>query len=220
LRMEAWLAHVRKKRRLEGVVRAIGDHPFLLVDDLNADQAEMLSGWWPGPLMVIETSAQNFQAFLRSPGVLTHADRTKIQRLISSKFGGDLGAVNGSQLHRYPGSMNFKKGGSWCTELTFVRRTETAAGADQISRLLAQEVDALTSTPTIRPAVHQPVGTDPSREAFGYACRQLKRGADHEQIAAQIATLFNTAGKHSVGRDGGLGWGRRTVKNAAARLCL
>lgn len=216
LRMETWLAHSRGKKRLEGVVRPIGDHPFLLIDDLSHEQVNKLENWWYGSMMVIETSKSNHQAFLRAPGVLTHAERTSIQRQISSKFGGDLGAVNGSQLHRYPGSMNFKNGGSWCTKLTFDRYAETA-GADQISKL-EQEAGAPTTTPAIRPAAHQPVGTDPSRQAFGYACREIKRGADHEWIAAQIADLFNQNDKHTVGRDGGLGWGRRTVKNAALRV--
>lgn len=214
--MEDYLGRARGKKRLEGVLHAVGDHPILLVDDLDHDQVAALTDWWAGPMLTIQTSPGNHQALLRATVVLTHDQRTTIQRALVVRFGGDVGAANGSQLHRYPGSMNFKNGGSWCTRLTSARSTGRGDAGVQVEALLAQHHEQTGS----RPAVTQNAGPatgDPSRAAFVHALVGLRRGVPTEQLVAHIAAVYNTSGKHTRGRDEGIGWARRTVNNAVRK---
>jgi hypothetical protein len=81
----------------------------LLVDDLDARRVLHLKEKWTGSAAILETSRGNFQAILLMDSERGRDERVSIERALVALFDGDIGAVNPTQLHRLPGSVNWKK---------------------------------------------------------------------------------------------------------------
>jgi hypothetical protein len=202
------------KTKLEGVVAGVGDHPILLVDDLTLESSKELELWWPGAMALIETSQNNFQALLIASRPLTASERLSAQRVLAQKFDGDVKAITGTQLHRYPGSMNHKKGASWRTKLAFVRQAERDV-ANQLIQLLE-----------IKPTTQANIGgqksanqkSDNSSEAFRWTLASLRRRVPEARIIEGLMSEYNPDGKHSRGGDHGLAWAQRTLGAALLRM--
>ena len=225
LYMQWHLVSKKQKKRLEGVLHVLGDHSILLLDDLDPVALAAVGQWWQGARAAIETSPGNYQAFLKADRPLTSAQRLACQRALAARFGCDGGAVGGVQMHRYPGSINHKNGGSWCTRLVAIRDAQGGDVGAQVDELLAA-VPTPASAPQVKPdqqKTQQPQrqnggGDDPSRAAFNFAFRQLKAGVSPDMLASQIAERFNTNGKHTRGQDGGIGWAKRTIESTGVKV--
>lgn len=202
------------KTKLEGVVAGVGDHPILLVDDLTLESSKELELWWPGPMALIETSQCNFQALLISSRSLTAGERLSAQRALAQKFDGDTKAITGTQLHRYPGSMNYKQGKSWRTKLAFVRQAERDV-TNQLLELLEIKPTPQTQIGGQKSANQK---SDKSAEAFRWTLANLRLRVPEARIIEGLKSEYNPDGKHSRGGDHGLAWAQRTLR--AARLLI
>jgi hypothetical protein len=89
-------------------VRPSGQHNLSLVDDLTPDHISAMKGSGFAPALVIETSPDNFQAWLKHPRVLDKGLGTAVARALAQKFGGDIGAADWRHYGRLSGFVNRK----------------------------------------------------------------------------------------------------------------
>ena len=75
-------------------IRPAGEHQFSLVDDLVADNLDRMGREGFPPCVVVETSPDNFQAWLNHGEVLPKDVSTVAARALAQKFGGDQGAAD------------------------------------------------------------------------------------------------------------------------------
>lgn len=129
---------------LGGVYIRPMDRRVTILDDLGVDQIKQLADMNFAPAVVLETSANNFQAWIRllppeapepSLEVATHASRSLIKA-----FGGDAGAVGAERFGRMPGFLNRKpkhdrKGRAPWVTLRAATGALAAAGRNLIERI-------------------------------------------------------------------------------------
>lgn len=89
-------------------VRPGGEHACTLLDDLDAEAVRRLYREGFAPTAVIETSPNNFQAWLRHSEILPRALSTLAARNLAARFGGDPGAADWRHFGRLPGFTNPK----------------------------------------------------------------------------------------------------------------
>lgn len=90
---------------------AEGGHPaIVLVDDLDAAAVARLVADGLEPLLVVETSPRNHQAWVRlADAPITPALAHRAARYLAETYGGDLRAVASTQPGRLPGFTNRKE---------------------------------------------------------------------------------------------------------------
>lgn len=192
---------------------------LLLVDDLQEHSVRDLQTWWPGPLVVLETSPHNFQALLVSHRGLTRLEQASCQKALQKRFEGDDGATGASQLHRFAGSTNFKTsgrvGGHPFVCRTLIQTDGEDAAFEQLDELLDAKSLDRSSTPARRaPARRGGVATgmgDNSVQAFWWTVGQVKKGTSYDAILNHLQTVFLT---HHDPDD----WPHRTLHNALFSL--
>jgi hypothetical protein len=89
-------------------VRPKGEHHLTLVDDLTKDAISMMKAGGFNPALVVETSPDNFQAWLKHPEQLSKDVSTTAARALAQKFGGDRGAADWRHFGRLAGFTNRK----------------------------------------------------------------------------------------------------------------
>jgi len=90
-------------------VRPAGDHGWILIDDLTRSAIEKLDQQGLRPSLVVETSPQNYQAWLWMGRALPAEERLQLSRDITREFGGDTGAIGSLRYGRLPGFTNRKE---------------------------------------------------------------------------------------------------------------
>ena len=183
----------------------------LLIDDVVRYQLDEIRAFWPGPLSIIETSPENFQSFLISPRGLTADEYLKCAQFLASRFGGDLNAARPRQLHRFPGSPNWKPsivsdGRPFITRLIACFEGEEGFDlADQLDEMLGGSAAAPARPRAVRQA--RPGVGDNSSAAFAWTLRQLDLGTPHDAILAGLQTRW-------LGHHDAKDWPARTLHNA------
>jgi len=89
-------------------VRPKGEHDLSLVDDLTKDALSMMKAGGFNPAVVVETSLNNFQAWLKHPERLSKEVSTAAARALAEKFGGDRAAADWRHFGRLAGFTNRK----------------------------------------------------------------------------------------------------------------
>jgi hypothetical protein len=89
-------------------VRPAGLHGLSLVDDLKVDALARMKGEGFAPAAVVETSRGNFQAWLKHGEVLDEVTSTRAAKLLSERYGGDLGSADWRHFGRLAGFTNPK----------------------------------------------------------------------------------------------------------------
>ena len=107
------MARVRylKHRNAHGAhiyFRPSGERRFTLLDDLSRPLLADLYAHGFEPCAVIETSPENFQAWLRHSRVLSRELGTVAAQLLARRFGADLSAADWRRFGRLPGFTNRK----------------------------------------------------------------------------------------------------------------
>ncbi len=108
LRSIPWL----RKQNRDGrniFCRPKGEHELSLVDDLKEDAVKAMALGGFRPALVIETSPNNFQAWLNHGRVLSKALSTAVAKELAAKFGGDGGAADWRHFGRLAGFTNRKE---------------------------------------------------------------------------------------------------------------
>lgn len=107
IRSVPWL----KLQNLQGrniYVRPKDGHNLSLVDDLKPDAVDRMAATGFKPAVLVETSAGNFQAWLRHPRALSKEVSTAAARALAERFGGDRGAADWRHFGRLAGFTNRK----------------------------------------------------------------------------------------------------------------
>jgi hypothetical protein len=89
-------------------VRPAGAHGLSLVDDLKAGALARMKAEGFEPAAVVETSPENFQAWLKHGEVLDEAASTRAAQMLAARFGGDLGSADWRHFGRLAGFTNPK----------------------------------------------------------------------------------------------------------------
>lgn len=222
--------------RVEGVVRAAevgGRHKTIFVDDLRIEMVDELKKFWCGPGAILETSLGNFQAILIASCTLDREQRSIVQKALCTRFDGDVNsAKNPVQLHRYPGSVNWKTGEPFETSLHSLLQEVDEASARLLTESLIKDGSILIDKQVnkaapvaavsgifrrgLQVATGELAGVqfnrtgDASNDAYRFAMASVRRGFDDALIEYYVEQQFNQLGKHQR-----FIWAKSTV--AAAR---
>src|SRR6266851_3783595 len=102
-----WLRHENAKGA-HIYVRPAGAHSLSLLDDLSAEAIERMKVEGFEPAVVVETSPNNFQAWLNHGQVLDAAMSTRAAKQLAERFGGDPSSADWRHFGRLAGLTNPK----------------------------------------------------------------------------------------------------------------
>src|SRR6266849_436015 len=103
-----WLRHENAKGA-HIYVRPAGLHGLSLIDDLTVEAIERMKAEGFEPAVVIETSSNNFQAWLNHGQVLEAAMSTRAAKALVERFGGDRSSADWRHFGRLAGFTNPKR---------------------------------------------------------------------------------------------------------------
>jgi hypothetical protein len=89
-------------------VRPSGEHRFTVLDDLNETTLARLSADGFTPCAIVETSAGNFQAWLKHPAVFPKLIGTFAAQTLAGRYDADPSAADWRRFGRLPGFTNCK----------------------------------------------------------------------------------------------------------------
>jgi hypothetical protein len=190
-------------------VRPKGEHELSLVDDLTADAVRRMKASGFAPALVVETSPENFQTWLKHPRPLPRELSTLAARRLAEEFGGDPGAADWRHFGRLSGLTNRKP--KYMSErglFPFVRLIEATgmryAEGERVVSAVSKEYEAKMRTAEsqrrtrlVNARQHfmktindfrsdQRYGGDATREDLAFAIYAVSHGADSQQIAASL----------------------------------
>jgi RepB DNA-primase from phage plasmid len=88
--------------------RPSGEHRFTVLDDLNETMLTRLAADGFNPCAVVETSAGNFQAWLKHPAVFPKLIGTLAAQTLAGRYDADPSAADWRRFGRLPGFTNCK----------------------------------------------------------------------------------------------------------------
>jgi hypothetical protein len=103
-----WLRHENAKGA-HIYVRPAGLHPLSLIDDLSVEALKRMKAEGFEPAVVVETSLDNFQAWLNHGQVLAAAASTHAAKQLAARFGGDPSSADWRHFGRLAGFTNPKR---------------------------------------------------------------------------------------------------------------
>jgi hypothetical protein len=107
LRSVAWLRRENRGGR-NIFCRPKGEHNLSLVDDLSPTVVNQMKREGFEPALVVETSPNNFQVWLKHERILAPALSTAVAKAVADRFGGDGGAADWRHFGRLAGFTNRK----------------------------------------------------------------------------------------------------------------
>jgi hypothetical protein len=103
-----WLRHENGKGA-HIYIRPAGTHCLSLIDDLTADAIERMKAEGFEPAVVVETSSNNFQAWLNHGQILKATMSTRVAKYLAERFGGDPSSADWRPFGRLAGFTNPKQ---------------------------------------------------------------------------------------------------------------
>jgi hypothetical protein len=146
---EAVLARLSllKNRNARGshiYVRPTGEHRYTALDDLSETSLALLTGDGFNPCAVVETSAGNFQAWLKHSVVLPKLLGTFAAQTLATRYHADPSAADWRRFGRLPGFTNCKPKYKRPDGLfPFVRLTSHSGEQYPMAEAFAQEITKL-----------------------------------------------------------------------------
>ena len=102
------LLKYRNARGSHIYIRPSGEHRYTALDDLSEISLNRLTGDGFTPCAVVETSAGNFQAWLKHSAVLPKLRGTFVAQTLASRYNADPSAADWRRFGRLPGFTNCK----------------------------------------------------------------------------------------------------------------
>lgn len=236
LRSVPWLKYQNRNGR-NIYVRPQGEHRLSLIDDLKADDIQNMKTSGFTPAAVVQTSPDNFQAWIKHPEVLDKETSTAAARALAQRFGGDPGAADWRHFGRLSGYSNRKEKYKGSDGLyPFVRLMESsgaeyeqgreflAAVRTQIEKDRAERARISEAARAPRSVSAGPLkgidefradaryGGDGTRVDLAYAVYALSHGAAETDI---IAALHSRDLSHKGSQKRQDDYVRRTIQKAA-----
>lgn len=146
---EAVLARLSllKNRNARGshiYIRPTGEHRYTALDDLSETSLALLNGDGFNPCAVVETSAGNFQAWLKHSVVLPKLLGTFAAQTLATRYHADPSAADWRRFGRLPGFTNCKPKYKRPDGLfPFVRLTSHSGEQYPMAEAFAQEITKL-----------------------------------------------------------------------------
>ena len=106
LRLQLLKAHNARGAHI--YIRPSGEHRFTLLDDLSQNSIDKLIGDSLEPCALVETSANNFQAWLKHDNVYPSQLSTFVAQNLAERYHGDPSATDWRRFGRLPGFTNCK----------------------------------------------------------------------------------------------------------------
>ena len=122
-----WLRHENAKGS-HIYVRPAGTHSLSLIDDLSAEAIERMKVEGFEPALVVETSPNNFQAWLNHGQVLEAPMSTRAAKALVERFGGDTSSADWRHFGRLAGFTNPKRERLWPSGMRPFARLRSATG--------------------------------------------------------------------------------------------
>src|SRR5216683_7821843 len=122
-----WLRHENGKGA-HIYIRPAGTHSLSLIDDLTADSIERMRADGFEPAVVVETSPNNFQAWLNHGQVLEAGMSTRAAKALVERFGGDPASADWRHFGRLAGFTNPKQERRLASGLQPFARLRSATG--------------------------------------------------------------------------------------------
>src|ERR1700738_121757 len=122
-----WLRHENGKGA-HIYIRPAGTHSLSLIDDLTAGSMERMRADGFEPAVVVETSPNNFQAWLNHGQVLEAAMSTRAAKALVERFGGDRSSADWRHFGRLAGFTNPKRERQLAAGMTPFARLRSATG--------------------------------------------------------------------------------------------
>ena len=177
--------------------------PVVFLDDLPPTKARAIAHKYAS--IIIETSRENCQVWIRVARPLSEVERATVQRSLAALVGADPGSVSGDHFGRAAGFLNRKKGRN--DFLVQVLAASTGPALDPGRHLIKA---SNTSGPAPRACANGGAGISESEKEFRYALARLgwarSRGRDP---VGEIPTLIGNIADRAAAR------GKRKTRAAA-----
>ena len=217
-------------------VRPAGEHNLTLIDDLKASSLRDMQEAGFQPALIVETSPDNFQAWLKHPRILSKEVSTAAARELATHFDGDTGAADWRHFGRLAGFTNRKAryqsvdglfpfvklrtatGEVYDKADEFISRVESRIKKERETRQDRQWARTRTGGATLTRSVEHfrsnPVyGGDKTRSDLAYAIYALSRGVGETDIAQALRSRDL---KHKGNEKRQVEYVERTIKKAMA----
>jgi len=219
-------------------IRPAGAHNLTMVDDLSATKVEQMRKDGFEPAAVIETSPNNFQAWVKHQKTLPTDVSTRASRELAKTYGGDPGSADWRHYGRLAGFTNCKpkyqqanglypfvllkdanglqygKAADFIASVEVQHEAEKKADQDRRAHFAALPPSAASAraSKTINDFRNDPrYSGDYHRADLGYATYAVARGVTEQEVVAAIMTR-DLSHKGSVARQ--TEYAERTAKKA------
>jgi hypothetical protein len=122
-----WLRHENAKGA-HIYIRPAGTHNLSLLDDLSPEAIERMKAEGFEPAVVVETSPNNFQAWLNHGQVLDSSVSTRAAKLLAERFSGDPSSADWRHFGRLAGFTNSKPARQLASGMRPFARLRSATG--------------------------------------------------------------------------------------------
>jgi len=221
-------------------VRPHGAHALSLIDDLSVATIARMTNAGFQPALVVETSPQNFQAWLKHGRTLDHYMSTLAAKELAKRFGGDLSSADWRHFGRLAGFTNRKPERRLPNGLApFVRLRQCEGGIYDAACAFLTEMNSLAdeaaaeraNVTTIRPTSNgNPVRAltefhcsaryngDLHRADMAWAVHAASRGLSEQQIRDEILRSRDLSKKGRIQRQ--VSYAERTANKALRTVDL
>ena len=194
------------------------DWPIVFLDDLPPEKALNISKKYAA--MVVETSRDNCQIWIRTNQSLSEVERTAVQRSLVALAGADPGSISGDHFGRAAGFCNRKQGRD-----DFPVRVLAATNGPALDPGRHLIKASNTSGPAPRACANGGAGISESEKEFRYALARLgwarSRGRDpvgeFQFLVGNIADRAVARGKRKT-RAAAVEYAELTVRRALQAL--
>ena len=219
-------------------VRPSGEHGLTLIDDIKTTSIEQMKKEGFAPAAVVETSPNNFQAWLKHDKVLPTDVSTRASKELATQYEGDQGSADWRHYGRLAGFTNCKPkykqpNGLYPFVLlreaggqTYEKVNEFLDGvekkhASEKKKEQERRAQFANQSPSLNKRITKTINdfrNDPRysgdyhRAELGYAVYAMSRGAADNEIVSAIMTRDLS---HKGSNDRQVEYAERTVKKAA-----
>jgi hypothetical protein len=166
-----WLRHENAKGS-HIYVRPAGAHCLSLIDDLSAEAIDRMKAEGFEPAVVVETSTDNFQAWLNHGQVLDAPMSTRAAKELVERFGGDPASADWRHFGRLAGFTNPKRERQLPSGMRPFARLRSATG-----RVYSKAAEFLA-------------GIRASDDAWGTQAEEPKRGRRKGRVGVRALNDF------------------------------
>src|SRR5713101_1879836 len=206
-----WLRHENGKGG-HIYIRPAGTHSLSLIDDLTGDSIERMRADGFEPAVVVETSPNNFQAWLNHGQVLEAVMSTRAAKALVERFGGDPASADWRHFGRLAGFTNPKRERQLPSGMRPFARLRSATG-----RVYSRAVEFLAGITLLKEFHSDPIyGGDLHRADMAWAKHAAGCGLTLDQIKDELLNGRDLGKKGNRKRQ--LEYADRTARKAIEQM--